>query len=206
MSYAETRRIIDVDSHVIELDDFLINAARPDERAFIPSMSAQRELPVSEKALSRARQHLKRRREDPEVMARFEAALLDNRRSGWSRLGAFDREERSHTLDLLGFEKQLVLPTFAFHQVDQVQQIEAREICARVLNRAMGSFCSQDPRLYAIGYVPLGLGPEKSAALIKEAFDEGSRQTGHTVRIHQTAQNERLQLRNQPKLTTRDHQ
>ena len=34
MSYAETRRIIDVDSHVIELDDFLINAARPDERAF----------------------------------------------------------------------------------------------------------------------------------------------------------------------------
>ena len=173
MSYAETRRIIDVDSHVIELDDFLINAARPDERAFIPSMSAQRELPVSEKALSRARQHLKRRREDPEVMARFEAALLDNRRSGWSRLGAFDREERSHTLDLLGFEKQLVLPTFAFHQVDQVQQLEAREICARVLNRAMGAFCSQDPRLYAIGYVPLGLGPEKSAALIKEAFDEG---------------------------------
>ena len=77
MSYAESRRIIDVDSHVIELDDFLLNAARTDERAFIPSMSEQSELPVPEEALTRARQHLKRRRQDPDVMARFEAALLD---------------------------------------------------------------------------------------------------------------------------------
>ncbi|MCH2187965.1 amidohydrolase [Myxococcota bacterium] len=173
MSYAESRRIIDVDSHVIELDDFLLNAARTDERAFIPSMSEQSELPVPEEALTRARQHLKRRRQDPDVMARFEAALLDNRRSGWSRLGAFDREERSHTLDLLGFEKQLVLPTFAFHQVNQVRQPEASEVCARVLNRAMGDFCSEDPRLYAIGYVPLALGPDRSADLIQEAFEDG---------------------------------
>ena len=28
MTYAQNRRIIDVDSHVIELDDFLFNAAR----------------------------------------------------------------------------------------------------------------------------------------------------------------------------------
>ena len=29
MTYAGTRRIIDVDSHVIELEDFLANAADP---------------------------------------------------------------------------------------------------------------------------------------------------------------------------------
>ncbi|MDG2048591.1 MAG: amidohydrolase family protein [Myxococcota bacterium] len=173
MSYAESRRIIDVDSHLIELDDFLLNAASPEERTHIPSMSEQRELPVSDQAMARARQHFARRREDPEVMVRFEAALLDNRRSGWSRLGAFDPEERSHTLDLLGFEKQLILPTFAFHQVAQVRHPKAKAVCARVLNRAMGIFCSTDPRLYAIGYVPLALGPEKATALVDEAFSDG---------------------------------
>jgi hypothetical protein len=30
MTYAAHRRIIDVDSHVIELDDFLFEAARPE--------------------------------------------------------------------------------------------------------------------------------------------------------------------------------
>ena len=172
MSYAEHRRIIDVDSHLIELDDFLVRAARPGERPHIPSISEQRQLPVSNEAMDRARQHLERRRQDPDVMARFEASLLDNRRSGWSRLGAFDPEERSHTLDLLGFEKQLILPTFAFHQVAQVQNSTAKEISTRVLNRAMGQFCQADPRLFAIGYVPLELGPERASELIEQAFED----------------------------------
>ena len=37
-------------------------------------------------------------------MAKFEASLLDARKSGWSRIGAFDPGERSHCLDLLGFQ------------------------------------------------------------------------------------------------------
>ena len=51
------------------------------------------------------------------MMSKFEASLLDAKRSGWNRLGAFDPKERSHALDLFGFERQLVLPTFAFHQI-----------------------------------------------------------------------------------------
>ncbi len=46
MTYAAHRRIIDVDSHVIELEDFLYEAATSDERALLPSMSDQSELPL----------------------------------------------------------------------------------------------------------------------------------------------------------------
>ena len=41
MTYAEHRRIIDVDSHLIELDDFLHNAARPEHLGLVPSMHDQ---------------------------------------------------------------------------------------------------------------------------------------------------------------------
>ena len=117
MTYAGNRRIIDADSHLIELDDFLDAVASPSERELIPRMDAQTELPVVPEALARGRELFARRQNEPELMARFEASLLDTRKSGWNRLGAFDPQERSHCLGLFGFEMQLVLPTFSFHQV-----------------------------------------------------------------------------------------
>ncbi|NNE73595.1 MAG: hypothetical protein HKN26_08030, partial [Acidimicrobiales bacterium] len=153
MPYAGPRRIFDTDSHVIELDDFLHAAATDDEAVFLDAMDQQTELPVIAEALDSARGHFARRQSDPEVMAKFEAGLLDARRSGWSRLGAFDPAERSHALDLFGFDYQLVLPTFSFHQVAHVDDDQKLEVGARVLNRAMGRFCADDERLFAIGYV-----------------------------------------------------
>ena len=169
MTYAETRRIIDVDSHVIELDDFLTNAADPQDRALIPAMFDQSELPVPDGEIDRGRALLAKRQKDPEVMAKFDAALLDTRRGGWTRLGAFDPKERSHALDLLGFEQQWVLPTFSFHQIAHTEDHEILAAGARALNRAMAGFCAHDNRLKAVGYVPLSLGPEVAGAI----FDEG---------------------------------
>ena len=40
MSYAQHRKIIDADSHVIELDDFLHAAAKAEHKDLIPLMSA----------------------------------------------------------------------------------------------------------------------------------------------------------------------
>lgn len=169
MTYAAHRRIIDADSHLIELDDFLHQAAAPAERDLLPSMDSQKELPVVPKALERGRELFARRQREPDLMARFEESLLDVTKSGWSRLGAWDPEERSHTLDLFGFERQLVLPTFSFHQVGHVTDAAILTAGARALNRAMGAFCAHDDRLHAIGYVPLRLGPEVAG----ELFDEG---------------------------------
>ena len=173
MTYAGNRRIIDVDSHLFELDDFLHAVATDEEAAFIRPMEAQTELPVSLEAIGRGREHLDRRNADPELMAKFEASMFDISRSPWSRLGAFDPAERSHALDILGFERQIVLGTFSFHQIAHEDDTKALEIGARVHNRAMGRFCAHDERLLAGGYVPLSLGPDVAGALLDEAFTDG---------------------------------
>jgi uncharacterized protein len=173
MTYAGTRRIIDVDSHVIELDDFLHAVATADELALLPSMDSQSNLPVTSFAMDRGRELHAQRQADPAVMAKFEASVLDNTKNGWSRLGAWDPEERSHALDLFGYSYQFVLPTLAFHQVAHAADERVLENGARVLNRAMAKFCAGDDRLFAIGYVPLTLGPDKAGALLDEAFTAG---------------------------------
>jgi predicted TIM-barrel fold metal-dependent hydrolase len=113
------------------------------------------------------------RQNSPETMAKFEAALLDNTQRGWRRLGAFDPAERSHTLDLLGFEMQLVLPTLAFHQVAHIKDDEVLAAGAYLLNKAMGDFCRHDPRLKAVGYLPLSLGPERAKEIMDQGFSDG---------------------------------
>jgi predicted TIM-barrel fold metal-dependent hydrolase len=173
MSYAESRRIIDVDSHVIELDDFLHNAVEPRDRALIPNMSEQQELPVVEAGIARGRELFAKRQSDPEVMARFEASLMDNRKSGWNRLGAFDPKERSHTLDLFGYEQQWVLPTFSFHQIAHTKDPAVLAAGSRALNRGMAGFCAHDDRLFAVGYAPLSLGPQEAGAIIDEGLAAG---------------------------------
>jgi predicted TIM-barrel fold metal-dependent hydrolase len=173
MTYAQHRKIIDVDSHLIELDDFLYRSARSEHRDKIAPMNAQTHLPVSQKGLDRGRELFAARGADPAKMAMFEAALMDNTKSGWNRLGAFDPQERSHTLDLLGFELQWVLPTFAFHQVAHTDDFDALEAGALTLNKAMGEFCSHDPRLKATGYLPLRLGVERARAVMAQGFADG---------------------------------
>lgn len=173
MTYADNRRIIDVDSHLFELDDFLHAVATPEEAAYIQPMNSQTELPVSLEAIERGREHLDRRNADPEIMAKFEGGMFDIGRSPWSRLGAFDPADRSHALDVLGFERQIVLGTFSFHQIAHRDDPKALEVGARVHNRAMARFCASDPRLLAGGYVPLSLGPEVAGQLLDEAFADG---------------------------------
>ncbi len=173
MTYAEHRRIIDVDSHLIELDDFLHNAARPEHVDLVPSMHDQKGLPVPQAGLDRGRELFLKRQNDPATMAKFEASLMDNTKSGWNRLGAFDPAERSHTLDLLGFEMQWVLPTFSFHQTVHAATDEALAATSMTLNRAMGTFCSRDDRLKAVGFLPLSLGPDTAKSIMDQGFADG---------------------------------
>ena len=173
MTYAEHRRIIDVDSHLIELDDFLHVAARTEHHAKIPSMHDQKNLPVVQAGLDRGRELFAKRQGDPATMQKFEASLMDNTKSGWNRLGAFDPQERSHTLDLLGFELQWVLPTFSFHQIGHAANDDVLEAGAYTLNKAMGDFCAHDERLKGTGYLPLRLGPERALQIMRQGFRDG---------------------------------
>ena len=173
MSYAQHRKIIDADSHVMELDDFLHAVADEEHKDLIPLMSSQKELPVVEAGLARGRELFEKRQKDPETMAKFEEAILDNTKSGWNRLGAFDSAERSHALDLFGYSIQWVLPTFSFHQIAHTEDLDVLDAGSRTLNKAMANFCKTDERLKAIGYLPLQLGPEKALAIMKQGFEDG---------------------------------
>jgi predicted TIM-barrel fold metal-dependent hydrolase len=173
MSYAQHRKIIDADSHVIELDDFLHAVADEEHKDLIPLMSSQKELPVVEAGLARGRELFEKRQKDPETMAKFEEAILDNTKSGWNRLGAFDSAERSHALDLFGYSIQWVLPTFSFHQIAHTEDLDVLDAGSRTLNKAMANFCKTDERLKAIGYLPLQLGPEKALAIMEQGFEDG---------------------------------
>ena len=109
MTYAGEREILDADSHVMELSDFLDDHIDPDQRDRLRRRAMEGFAPLLESALAGAAA----RQSDPAVSGRAEERLLEDK--GWLALGAFEPGERSRALDLLGFEGQLVFATFALH-------------------------------------------------------------------------------------------
>ena len=165
MTYAGPLPILDADSHVMELSDFLDDHIDPDQRDRLRRRAMEGFAPLLEGALAGAAA----RRSDPAVAGRAEERLLEDK--GWLALGAFDPGERSRALDLLGFEGQLVFATFAStmfagHDVDRLYAGSAAQ------NRAMVEFCSGDDRLYPVAFVPL-VEPARAAALATEAIEDG---------------------------------
>ena len=173
MTYAGARRIIDVDSHLIELEDFLLLSATDDEKSKLPSMLDQKPVMEKRERLELGREQYLGRQGNPEIAAQYEAQILDNTKVGWGRLGAFDPVERSRAIDLFGYEIQLVLATFTFHQFYHSPDADVREAGTRALNRAMGNFCKNDSRMRAVGYVPLSFGPEKALEIIEQGLADG---------------------------------
>ena len=165
MTYAGPLPILDADSHVMELSDFLDDHIDPDQRDRLRRRAMEGFAPLLEGALAGAAA----RRSDPAVAGRAEERLLEDK--GWLALGAFDPGERSRALDLLGFEGQLVFATFAStmfagRDVDRLYAGSAAQ------NRAMVEFCSGDDRLYPVAFVPL-VEPARAAALATEAIEDG---------------------------------
>jgi uncharacterized protein len=165
MTYAGPLSILDADSHVMELSDFLDDHIDPDQRDRLRRRAMEGFAPLLDRALTGAAA----RRSDPAVAGRAEERLLEDK--GWLALGAFEPDERSRALDLLGFEGQLVFATFAStmfagRDVDRLYAGSAAQ------NRAMVEFCSGDERLYPVAFVPL-VDPGRAAALATEAIDDG---------------------------------
>ncbi|MGH9006896.1 MAG: amidohydrolase family protein [Acidimicrobiales bacterium] len=178
-TYVGDRRVLDADSHVMELADFLDGFIDPDYRDRLRRRGMEALAPVLEKAVARAQE----RRGDAELTASAEQRLMEDK--GWSAMGAFDRAERSRVLDLLGVEGQLVFATFATamfvgRDTDRLYAGSAAQ------NRAMVDFCSDDPRMLPVAYVPL-VDPERAAALVTEAVEVGSA----AVMVPSTAAGER---------------
>ena len=91
---------------------------------------------------------------------------------GWLAPGALDTDVRSRVLDALQIDAQLVFPTFAVEQFAFSRDLEVLYGGTRALNRAMVAFCAPDPRLKAVGFLPLN-DPDLAVAALDEALADG---------------------------------
>ncbi len=169
MPYAEGRLIHDADAHVVETPDWLVPYADPDTRPKLKPIYVSTVKPGEENHIDTIRA----RRSDPVDRAKGEAEIM--LRKNWSALGSFVAEDRPRALDLLGFRSQLVFNTFANQHLLAAEHGDDLDFAygiARAHNRAIVDFCAADPRLLAVGYVPLA-DFARAAALADEALALG---------------------------------
>ncbi len=164
-TYAGGRTILDADSHVMELADFLDDFIDPAQKERLRRQGMEALKPVLDKAVARADE----RRADPALAAKGEERLMVDK--GWQALGAFAAAERTRVLDLLGFEGQLVFATFATSMFSG-RDPERLYAGAAAQNKAMVNFCADDSRLLPVAYVPLN-DPGRATELVTEALADG---------------------------------
>lgn len=166
MAYVEGQVVHDADSHVTELPgkilEYLERRHRDD---FVTRVGKKLELgPALAEAAAR--------HDDPD----FRSGDADNLmlRKNHLALGAFRREDRPRTLDLLGFASQLVFTTDALgnYGLDDAGDPALALAAARAHNRMNTDFCSVDRRLLATGYVPL-VDFEAAPVIAREAIELG---------------------------------
>jgi predicted TIM-barrel fold metal-dependent hydrolase len=179
MAYAGNRQILDADSHLMELPGFLDPYIEPE----LLGRLRGREMASFAPVLDRATRLAEARRADAAKAAKAEERLLLDK--GWMAMGAFDREERSRVLDLLGFQGQLVFPTFAAAMFIG-RDLDRLYGGSQALNRAVADFCSGDSRLLAVAFVPLA-DPDRAVELAREAMGLGCA----AVQVPSTAAGER---------------
>ncbi|HLI54639.1 MAG TPA: amidohydrolase family protein [Acidimicrobiales bacterium] len=183
MTYAGERVVLDADSHVMEMPDFLDGYVDPALKDRLRRDAFDGFQPLIDSAAKRRRAEPAAARSGGPVSATStasahtrSAAAATNARpypeeKGWSAFGASDPAERSCLLDELGFEAQLVFSTFAsvlYRGGDRDLLYEG----IRAQNRALADFCSGDPRLLAVGFVTLS-SAQRAVSMAAEALDAG---------------------------------
>lgn len=167
MSYAGERLILDADSHLMELPDFLSAHA---DRASLPLLPTLGEITTGQFDPG---DHVGKSGHAAEVVEQL-VQLGDNITRGpkWhDALGAFSGPERTLALDLLGFKRQVVFSSFCARPTFEAP-VEARYAIAAAHNRAMAAFCQADKRLIGVAITPLD-DPAQALAAIDQASELG---------------------------------
>jgi predicted TIM-barrel fold metal-dependent hydrolase len=164
-TYAAGRVFHDADSHLMETHGWLEQYADPGIRSRIRPLQLAGAGASAPEAVDAA---TARDPSDGRIATLEQDVMADK---GWAALGASDPCERSHALDRLGFDRQLVFATFAATQFAG-KDLELLYGGTRALNRAMVDFCSHDPRLLAVGFVPL-TDPALAAVEVEAALELG---------------------------------
>ena len=158
MAYAPNDRpYYDADSHVMELPDFVTSYADPDIRDQIPEVNYSVSIVTDEEVQEIMDQGGKHSEEHVAAQLALGDDLIAKSKE-IQALGAFNSEDRTQAMDLLGFKKQLVFATHSlvtpFHPSSKIDP-KVRYGAARGHNRHMAEFCQNDGRLMGVGAVPL---------------------------------------------------
>lgn len=169
MSYTGERLILDADSHLMELPDFLSRHADQEVRDLMPPFEFDALMIEGVRFGGDAGfpEH------PPETVEKLK--LLGDRLTWGPKwhdaLGSFNGTERAAALDLLGFKCQVVFSSFCAGKVFECVE-SLRYPTARAHNRAMSEFCSADPRLLGVAMVPLD-DPDAAVREIEQSIKEG---------------------------------
>lgn len=137
-----SRRYFDADSHVLEPSDWFEEYADPSIRARLRPAVVPDGLDVAKIAADVAA-----RADDPD-------AVLTAFGRGYDSYGAFDSSERKVVLDKFNIDCQLVFSTFALVQFVS-DDLELLYGGVRAHTRALVDWCSADPRLRPVPFIPL---------------------------------------------------
>ncbi|HET7529684.1 MAG TPA: amidohydrolase family protein [Mycobacteriales bacterium] len=166
MAYVEGRLVYDADSHIHEPPGYAESYADPSIRDRLAERLAGYQRPSPHEEIARQR--------DPQFRAKDAEEILLRKNS--LAVGAVLREDRSHALDLLGFGAQLVFTTTyldPLRDFDTNAEVDLAFGMARAHNRGIVDFCSVDPRLLPVCYVPF-CDIERAADMTREAIELGA--------------------------------
>ena len=175
MVYAPPERdYYDADSHIMELPDFLTSYADPAIRDQIPLVNYNASLVTDEEVaviVDQGNRHSDNHRQNQIDLG----DQLIAKSKEIQALGAFDPEDRSLAMDMLGFKKQLVFATHSvvlpFHPSSKTDPV-LRYAATRAHNRHMSEFCANDDRLMGVAVVPLDT-PERAIEELDWVLDAG---------------------------------
>ena len=170
MPYVEDRIVHDADAHVMETPEW-IDAYAPSH--VVDYALAHFDIGDVQATLG----EIERSRDlhaDPGYRADDAAQVMQ--RKNWRATGSFIAEDRVQALDHLGFASQLVYPTVFNTMLEALEHGDEPAMTyamASASNRAHVDFCSVDPRLLAVAYVPMQT-VDGAIAAAREAIDAGA--------------------------------
>jgi uncharacterized protein len=157
----------DADAHIVEPPDWLLPYADAGSRKRLEA--------YYDKGWAAHRKFLDdalAKHADAEYRAK-DAEEIWLRKNYWAT-GSFLKEDRSQALDLLGFKTQLIFNSSHMQELHDAEHddLDYAYGIARAHNRAVVDFCSADPRLLPVGYVPLA-DFDSAKQMAAEALDMG---------------------------------
>ena len=167
MPYISERIVHDADTHLMEVPNWLDEYGTSIVRNAFKKRFGQR----SEDWVY----DLKTKHEIEEYRANIATELMA--RKNHDALGAFNREDRSLAVDLIGVRSQLVFPTSPNVWLEELEHGDDLNLLyetASATNRAQVDFCSHDKRLLPVGYVPLA-SIDRASVAAQEAIELGAK-------------------------------